>query len=205
MRRVAAVTLGSLVVLLVASQLVLPPIAERRAADRLERHGGSADVSLSALPAVRLLFGDGDSFEVKGSNLEVDLDRGGDSLDRLDGFDDVRVRIEDLEAGPLELSSFELARDEGESDYRTRIRGTTSAREVARFLGSQAGGALGGLLGDLGASTLPGGATEVPLDFRARVQSNGGEVNVSGATGSVAGLPAGPLAQLVVSAVALRL
>jgi hypothetical protein len=205
MRRIAGVTLGSLVVLLLASQLVLPPIAERRTADRLERHGGSADVSLSAFPALRLLFGDGDSLEVKGRNLQVDPGHGRDALDRLDGFDDVRVRLEDLETGPLHVSSFELLRDKGQSDYRARIKGTTSAREVASFLGSRAGGALGGLLGDLAAGSLLGGSTEVPLDFRARVHSDGGEVNVSGATGSVAGLPAGPLAQLVVNAVALSL
>jgi hypothetical protein len=202
MPRIAGLMLGVLVVLLVASQLALPPLAERRVADRLERDGGAAEVSLDAFPALRLLFDDGDSFEVEGQGLRLDVTRERDVLGRLDGFDEVQVRLDDLEAGPFDVESFELLREEGDQDYETRIQATTSPREVARFLGSRVGGAFGGLLGDLTAGSLPGGGdTAVPIDLDATVTSRNGQADVSDVSGSVAGVPAGPLAELVVGAV----
>ena len=64
-----------------------------------------------------------------------------------------------------------------------RIEARTSPRDIASFLGTQAGGALGGLLGDLAAGVaLPGGAgTKVPLDLRATVVSTHGRREVSAA------------------------
>src|SRR5919202_5605727 len=72
MRRIVLVSVGALAALIVASQLLLPGIAERRGEDRLERHGGTAKVSMSALPAARLLFHDGDSLTVKGRGLRLE-------------------------------------------------------------------------------------------------------------------------------------
>jgi hypothetical protein len=205
MRRIVLVPLGLLALVVLAGQLLLPGIAEHRVENRLERHGGTARVSLSALPAMRLLFGDGDSLTVKGSGLDLAPEERHDALERLDGFDEVSVKLDRLVAGPLHVSSFTLTRGEGEDDYRTRLSARTSAREVGRFLGSQAGGAFGGLLGDLAGSSLPGGATEVPLKLKAVIASHGGDVEVVRARGSVAGIPAGPLTELVVAAVARRL
>src|SRR5215213_6389205 len=74
MRRTVVVVLAVLAVLIVASQLLLPSIADRRAEDRLERHGGTAEVSMSAFPAVRLLFHDGHKLKVTGTGLRLDLD-----------------------------------------------------------------------------------------------------------------------------------
>ena len=205
MRRIVVVLLGALAVAIVASQLFLPGIAERRAEDRLERHGGSAQVSMSALPAARLLFHDGDSLTVKGSGLRLDTQEQGKTLDRMDGFDKVSVQLDRLRAGPLHVSSFSLERGDGERDYRTRMRGTTSAAEVGSFLGSQAGGGLGGLLGSLAGGSLPGGAAQVPVKVNAVIASRNGQVQVRSATGTVAGIPADPLVQFAVAAVAAQL
>jgi hypothetical protein len=202
MPRIAAVLLGAVVVLLVAVQLALPPLAERRVEDRLERDGGSADVSLSAFPAVRLLFDDGDSLEVKGEGLSVDLERPKGELERIDGFDDVSIRITRFEAGPVQVRNFALSRKADQPAYQVAMDATTTPREVARFLGSEAGGALGGLLGDLASGSLPGGGnTEVPVELGAVVESRDGEVVTHEVIGSVAGIPAGPLLELVVEAV----
>jgi hypothetical protein len=205
MRRIGVVLLAAVALLLVVSQVVVPELAERRVEGRLERQGGTAKVSLSALPAMRLLFGDGDSIMVKGSGLDLDPERRARALERLDGFDKVSVRLDHLVAGPLDVSSFRLERGEGERDYASRMTATTSAREVARFLGSEAGGSLGGLLGGLAGGSLPGGSTEVPLAVDAVIASRGGEIEVRRARASVAGVPAGPLAELVVATVAPRL
>jgi hypothetical protein len=111
-----------------------------------------------------------------------------------------------MRAEPLDVDEFELVRDEGEGGYRVRMTGETTPREVVAFLGSRAGGALGGVLGDLAADGLPGGGDEpVPVDIEADVVSRDGEVAVASASGSVAGVPAGPLAELVVEAVVQQL
>lgn len=194
------------VALLAACQLALPGLAESKVRDRIERNGGTARVSISAFPAPRLLFGDGDSLKVSGSGLEVDVNRRERVLQRLDGFDSVDVRLTRLDADPLVVRSFVLQRADGEHGYRVRMDAETSPRDVAGFLGSQAGGLVGGLLGDLAAGGLPGGGGErVPLRIRADVESRDGDVQVTSASGSVAGVPAGPLAEVVVEGVARRL
>jgi hypothetical protein len=207
MPRVVVLLIGLIVLLLVASQLALPPIAERKVESRLERDGGTARAEVHAFPALRLLFGDGDSLDVRGRGVSLDV-RGeaAADLDRLDGFDEVRVRVADATAGPLDVRSFSLARGEGEDHYDLRTGAVTTPREVAGFLGSEAGGPLGGLFGDLAAGSLPGGGNaRVPLRLSGKVTSVDGRPSVSGAKGSVAGIPAGPLAQLVVAAVVARL
>jgi hypothetical protein len=183
--------------LIVASQLFLPGIAERRAEHRLERHGGTAKVSMSALPAARLLFHDGDSLTVRGSGLRLDPEERGKDLERMDGFDKVSVRLDQLRAGPLHVSSFRLERGEGQSDYRMRMRGSTSAAEVGSFLG--------GILGGLAGGSLPGGSAQVPVDVHAVIASRNGDVRVRSATGTIAGVPADPVVQFVVGAVASQI
>jgi len=206
MPRVAVLILGVLAVLLVASQLALPAIAEHQAQGRLEEGGGRADVEVKSLPALRLLFGHGDRFEAAGRGLRLDVNRRGGDFDRLDGFGEVRVRLREMAAGPLDVKSFELTRSNGARDYDLRLRAITTPRELAGFVGSQAGGTLGGLFGDLAAGSLPGGGyTRVPLRLTARVESRDGRPAVDAADGSVAGLPAGPLAELVLAAVVARI
>src|SRR5256885_16780896 len=106
MRRNAAVLLGVLAVLLVAAQLIVPGIVEHRAEYRLQRQGGTAHVSLGGVPALRLLFDEGDSANVKGSGLTLNPESRGRALQRLDGFDKVSVTLDHLSAGPLDVSSF---------------------------------------------------------------------------------------------------
>jgi hypothetical protein len=204
MPRLVVLLIGLVALLLVASQFALPALAEHRAEDRLEEGGGSASAEVRAFPALRLLFGDGESLAVRGRGLRLDLGRRG-AFDRLDGFDEVRVRLAELQAGPLDVSGFELTRAEGADAYEMRLRGVTTPRELGSFLGSQAGGALGGLFGALAAGGLPGGDTRLPLRLSAQVESRDGRPSVKAAEGSVAGVPAGPLAELVVAAVVARI
>jgi hypothetical protein len=197
MPRIAVVLVAALVALGLGSQLLLPPIMEDQVANRLERDGGSATVSLDAVPAVRLLFDDGDKLRVEGRGLRLDVGREGE-LDRLDGFNEVHVSLTDVVADPLRVRRFALTRSSGQRDYAMRMAAVTTPRAVARFLG--------GPLGDLGAGLLPGGGdNRVPLEVEATVRSHHGRREVTSASGSVAGIPAGPIAQLVVDAVVRRL
>jgi hypothetical protein len=205
MRRVVALVVA-LVLLAVASQVLLPPLLADRVADRLERDGGTAHVSLHAFPALRLLAGHGDRIAVEGRRLRLRLEAGrGGLLHRLDGFGAVDVRLRGGTAGPLRIDRLSVTRPSGGRPYRLALAAATSPRAVARFLGSQAGGGLGGFLGDLAGGILPGGDAPVPIDLDAAIRSSGGRAQPLWARGSVAGLPAGPLAALVVAAIADRL
>jgi hypothetical protein len=205
MPRVVVFLIGGIVLLIVASQLALPPIAENKVESRLERDGGTAHADVHAFPALRLLFGHGDSLDVRGHGVRLDVRGAGADLGRLDGFDEVHVRVTEADAGPLDVRSLSLDRAEGDDRYELRSGAETTLRELAGFLGSQAGGALGGLFGGLAAGTLPGGGnTRVPVRLSAHVESRDGRPAVSGAEGSVAGIPAGPLAEVVVGALLTR-
>ena len=197
----------TVLVLLIAGQVALPPYLSGRVEDRLREGGGNADVSLSAIPSYALLAGRGSRFEAEGSGLRLDADsRRERPFDRLDGFGEVSIDIRDSHAGPLRVEAMTLSRDGNDAPYRLDVRASASPREIAADLGSRAGGALGGLAGDLAARTLPGGGfASVPVDVEATIASQDGRVSVTDADGSVAGLPSGPLTEIVLAAVLERL
>src|SRR5436189_4304182 len=133
MGRLALWALMIVAVIAIASQFALPPIAEDRAADRLTDAGGSADVSISAFPALRLLFGDGDRIDVRGRGLTLPAtgDQTG-ALDALNGFTHVDIRLHDTKVGPVTLRDFALRR-EGPLPYTVRSTASTSPADLADF------------------------------------------------------------------------
>jgi hypothetical protein len=204
MRRWGIVAAAVVVFVAVASQLLLPTLGERRVEDRLTEGGGSADVTLGAFPAVRLLFDDGERLEVSADGLDLDLDPETEVFDRLDGFSIVDVSIERSRAGPFELEKFELTRD-GSGPYRLTSTGTTSAAALTEYGferfelpgESIAGLILDRLLGDSDVS--------VPVDLDMELTSDDGRVRVVSGGGTVAGVEAGPLAQAITSAIVVQL
>jgi hypothetical protein len=206
MPRIVVALVIVVLALLAAAQVVVPRIVEGKVADRIREGGGHADVSISSFPAVRLLWGGGGSFEARGRDLSFELDGGRrDVLERLDGFGRVNIRFTDLTAGPLRLKSFRLSRD-GEGPYRLRMAGSTSPRALAREAGARSGVPLGGLLGSVAGGVFPdGGRARVPLALDAGIASRDGRPEVQRASGSVSGVPAGPLTEIVVRAVLDRL
>jgi hypothetical protein len=164
-----------LVVVAVVAQFALPAIAANRIADRLTADGGSASVGMSAFPAVRLLFGDGDRISVRGENLTLtpSSDRAS-ALGRLNGFGHVDVRLTDSTISPISLRTLELRRD-GTTPYWLRATAYSSL-----------------------------GAVAIPINLDMRLTNDGGRLVVVSGTGSIAGIPTGPLAQLITSAIAIR-
>ena len=201
MRRFAIGLAVGLVALLVLSQLLLPPFLEERVAGRITEDGGSADVELSAFPAVRLLWGDGKRFEVHGRGLRFVPGRGEQVFSRLDGFEEVRVEVRGLDVQGVDASRFTLTRLREGDPYRLSMRGQVTGRDAIELIGSEAAGPLGGIAGGLAGRALPGAGTELPLTVDADLASRGGRAEVLHTDATVAGLPAGPIAELVVSAV----
>jgi hypothetical protein len=196
---------GVAVFVLVGSQILIPSLGERRVENRLTEGGGSAEVTLGAFPAARLLFADGERFEVEARDLDLDLDEEIRVFDRLDGFTVVEVSIEDSIAGPFELDSFRLRRD-GDGPYRLVSSGVTTPAGLAEA-GLESVELPGESLADLLFDELLGEADDapVPVELDLELSSDDGRVRVVSGGGTVAGFETGPLAELITSAVVVQL
>ena len=199
-RLFAAVVAGFVVLAAVATHFLLPSYLEGRVEERLEEHGGRAEVELRAVPALRLLAGHGDRIEIEGSGLEFDFDDPDrDAFERLNRFDEVDIDLTDVEAGPFETARFRL---EGLDDTRYRIEtdATASLQDIARVAGEQFG-PLGGLIGSIAGGSIPFSAAPVPIRLDGELRADDGTVEMVSGDARVAGLPAGPLARLVTNAI----
>jgi hypothetical protein len=194
----------ALLALAAASQLVIPPIAEHRIEDRLTDGGGSANASLAAFPAARLLFGDGKRISISGTGLDLGLEQRTDVFDKLDGFDQVDVSLADFRAGPFAVASFELDRPAPSAPYHLVSESRTTPGDLAEYGASQLG-LPGGPLLRFFADRALGDNGSIPIDLDMELRSDDGRVVVVSGGGSVAGYPTGPLAELITSAIAVRL
>ncbi|MGZ8667018.1 MAG: hypothetical protein ACXWZM_07900 [Solirubrobacterales bacterium] len=203
-RNKVAIALGVALVLLAAAQVVLPGLGERRIENRLTEGGGNAEARLSATPAARLLWSDGDSIEITGSGLDLDLTESDPVVfDRLDGFDEVSLELTDFRAGPFDVSGFELRR-EGSGPYALRSSSTTTAADLVASGADALGVAGGGLLGFL-AGRAPGGDEEIPIELEMEMESGDGRIQVVSGGGTVNGYETDALARFITAAIVVRL
>jgi hypothetical protein len=193
----------AIVVLLGVSQLVTPPLVENHIEGRLTEGGGSADVSVSAFPAARLLFGDGKRITVTGSGLDLGLEQRTDVLASLDDFDQVDLHIRDFRAGPFSVARFELTRPGPSAPYHLVSRARTTPAAVTSYGASRLGVPGGPLLGFFTRQAV--GNRPIPIALDMDLRSDGGRVVVVSGGGTVAGFPTGPLAELITSAIAVHI
>jgi len=178
-----------------ASELLLPGHLERRVENRLTARGGSATVSLEAVPALRLLARRGDEVGIEAEQLELELPPQGARIwTRLDGFRRVRIRLQDSRAGPFDLRVLRLEKANGGGLYRLTVDAVVSARSFAGYAGGIVGEGLSDLAGAVGVPV----ARTLPVDADLRVASDDGRPRVVSGGATVAGFPA----DLVVHAVA---
>ena len=207
MRRVLYAA-AAIVVLLVVSQLFVPPYLEHRAEKRLTSKGGHADVSIDAVPAVRLLFNDGSKIRVRGDGLHVDLLHGNGSarvFDELDRFDQADVRLTRMSAGPFAVRQVTLARRRAGDPYSLVISASVTARALSSYAGNEIAGPFGGLVGKIAGGAVPFSSEAIPVEVDAAIRSRGGRPEIEHVDGSVLGVSAGPLANTIAAAIAGRL
>ncbi len=185
------------------AQAVIPELGERAIEGRLEAGGGSATVRLDALPAARLLFADGDRIEIDGRDLKLDLDEEAAVFDRLDGFGVVAISIEDSRAGPFALDAFRLSRA-GDGPYRLVSTGTFSALGLAEYGFDRLGVPGAGIVGSAVEALLGEPGAAIPLELDMELISDDGRIRVVSGAGTVAGIPAGPLAEWITAAIVVR-
>lgn len=203
--RIAAVAAATMVLLLVLSQLLLPGIGEGAIEDRLTENGGAADVSLSAKPAARLLWGDGDRIGIDATGLDLEIGRANDPvvLEDVDRFGDVEIVIADSTVGPIELENLVLSRN-GDEPYSLEATGHTSLADLADSAGEDFEVPGSDLLGALLNATGVGGS-DLDVDLDMRLESDDGRIRVVEGGGEIAGIPTGPLAELIASAIVVEL
>jgi hypothetical protein len=184
------------------SQVIIPNKAESDAKDRLTKEGGSASVTITAFPAIRLLFNHGEKLEVRARDITIPInDLRGGSFKKLDGFNHVRVRITSSTVGPFTTNEMLLKRDGGEKLYHFTYRGSTSVTQLAELALAALPLQLRSLV-----ETLTGrpGRAPIPIVLNAQLESNNGKVNLVSGGGTVAGLPLGGLSLAIAGAVISR-
>jgi hypothetical protein len=102
---------GVLLALLVASQVLLPHLAERRLAGELEQYGPRPDVKVRAFPALKLLLGRVDRIEIDQRAARIDTPQLIDELSESGHVDAFAARVGELSIGMLGLSEVRVAKD----------------------------------------------------------------------------------------------
>jgi protoporphyrinogen oxidase len=92
-------------------QLVLPPIATHIARSRLAKYGTVQSVSVSAFPAIKLLFGDADSVKVKMAGFRAPQAQLADQLSQAKGLGKVKVAIGDVVSGLVKITNVTMTKD----------------------------------------------------------------------------------------------
>ncbi len=173
MRRIALGAVAAVVVALVAAQLLLPGVAERRLADAVRERGGVVErVDVRAFPAVKLLFGAADAVSLR--IAEASLTGAGDLADQLVrtgevGRVDASVAL--LRIGPLVLRDLRLREREGRLDGEASLTRADLEAAIPVDVGLQPV--------DDGDGSLVLAATVGPVTARARLSAQDGTLVVA--------------------------
>jgi hypothetical protein len=202
--RVALIIIALLVLIVVASQLLLPVYAEHRVDDRLTRNGGNADVSISAFPALRLLAKHGDRLAIDAKRVRI-APRASEArvFDDLDRFEEIDIELEDSSAGPIRISDASLERSSNERAYRLTLQGDASGSSLLDYTQADSAGSLSDIAGL--ARGITGVTRGVPIGLDVAVESDDGLPRVISGGGTIGGFPASLFVQMIGSAVSGRL
>jgi hypothetical protein len=108
--RIAAAAAAGVLALLVLAQLLLPWIAERVVSGRVGRYGHVQEVSVSAWPAVQLLWGSADSVHVKAGALALSPSQAAALLAQARGSTNVDAEAASVRLGTLALRQVRLTK-----------------------------------------------------------------------------------------------
>lgn len=144
MMKVAGLGAGLVVVLLALAQIVLPRVAAARIRSRVGRYGHVESASVSAWPAVKLLWGDADSMRVRASRLELSPKQAAALLWEGRGVGRIDIEATSVRVGPLAVAEV-ILRKRGatlEGEARTteaQARAALPAGVGVSLVGSEAG------------------------------------------------------------------
>jgi LmeA-like phospholipid-binding len=157
--QIAGALLGVVVVLAVLAQLLLPWLAAKRITSRVARYGHVVSVSVSAWPALKLLWGDADSVKVRTGDLAMSAKQASDLLWEGRGVEKMDLNAQAVRMGKLQVqdallrkrgSSLEAEAQASEAEAQAALPGVS-----LKLLGSGGGQVkvlAGGSLFGVGAS-----------------------------------------------------
>jgi hypothetical protein len=174
----AIVAVAVVLILLLAVELALPRVAGRVVARRLTRDGGHARVELRAFPASKLIRSEGDSITVRASGLKAPSTAPERPANGggLSHLDGFDTV--DIQVIGIRLGPLEISR-------------LTLIRHGDEPYRAHAEGSLAG--------------TPIPIDVTADIESHDGRPRATKISGSVAGMPAGAIVELITAALASRI
>lgn len=186
-RLLAAGAATILAVAALATQLLIPSVAEDRLRDKLATVGAVSSVDVSATPAVKMLFGSVDraAVEMYDASLDGAADLDPEMIAKLDGVQEVDARIDRLSAGPIDVDEVRLVKDgdnleaSGDMDL-SAIKGLIPGVKVSVKGGS--------ILLDLSSSGLP-----LPFPVQLEIVAEDGAVVARPLGAAAAMLPPQPL------------
>ena len=156
--RLVLYALAGAVLVLALAQVLLPRIATSRISSRVGRYGAVERVSVSAWPAVELLWGSADSVRVRARHLSLSPAQAAALLWEGRGAQSMDLTAGSLQVGPLRLSDARLRKRGSALSAEARaseadVRAALPAGWEVKLLNSRGGDLLKlGGLGLLGAS-----------------------------------------------------
>jgi hypothetical protein len=133
--RIAAIAAAAILLVLVLAQILLPRIAASRISSRIGRYGHVEHVSVSAFPAIELLWGDADSVEVKAGSLTLEPGQAVSVLREGSGVSRIDVSARSVHVGKFALTDAVLRKD--------GVQVSAHARTTRAALGSALGAGIG--------------------------------------------------------------
>jgi hypothetical protein len=103
-------TVGAIVLVGALAQVFLPKLAASRIRDRVGRYGSVESVSVSAWPAVKLLWGGADSVTVRARRLKLDPQQTVKLLREARGVKRMQISIAAADEGSLRLSDVSFSK-----------------------------------------------------------------------------------------------
>jgi hypothetical protein len=101
---------GAIVIVLVLAQALLPGIAASRIRSRVARYGTVESVSVSAWPAVKLLWGDADSVTVRAGSLRSSQEQAAALLWEARGLGEMKLTATSAQVGQLAFGDMSLSK-----------------------------------------------------------------------------------------------
>ena len=162
-------------------------------------------MTLGAVPAARLLFGDGERFEVSAKDLDLDLRPGRARVRSPRRLLDRRRLDHQLEGRPARASATSSSAATAAGPYHLALGGQTTPADLVDYGLDNVDLPGTSLIGTIFDQFFGPSDTEVPVDMDMELTSQNGRVEVTSGGGSVGGIPTGHLAEMITSAVVVRL
>ncbi|HWX46284.1 MAG TPA: hypothetical protein VNY52_13315 [Solirubrobacteraceae bacterium] len=114
--RIALGAAGAIVAVLILAQLLLPSLAVRRVRDELARYGVVRSATVSAFPAIQLLWGNAQSATIRAGNLNMGLSQASELLWKARGVNRVDMSSESMRLGSVTMHGVHMHK-QGSSLY----------------------------------------------------------------------------------------